>query len=131
MKELIIRVLMVEPLAAPKEVYLLNYIKLINTIVSNSNYYTCNAELLIVEDGVGILRNEEGTLLNLKGNRCVGNEIIAGTFIVVGIDKNGNFKSLTDEQVSRYSDRFKEIEEYTDEDVNEAYWYELTRFLRD
>ena len=122
---------MVEPLKAPKEVYLLNYIKVINTIVSNSNYYTCNAELLIVEDGVGILRNEEGALLNLKGNRCVGNEIIAGTFIVVGIDKNGNFKSLTDEQVSRYSDRFKKMEEYTDEDVNEAYWYELKCFLRD
>ena len=61
MKELIIRVLMVEPLKAPKEVYLLNYIKVINTIVSKSNYYTCDAELLIVEDGVGILRNEEGS----------------------------------------------------------------------
>ena len=131
MKELIIRVLMVEPLAAPKEVYLLNYIKVINTIVSNSNYYTCNAELLIVEDGVGILRNEEGALLNLKGNRRIENEIIAGTFIVVGIDKNGNFKSLTDEQLLRYYDRFKEIEEYADEDVNESYWYELTCFIRD
>ena len=52
---------------------------------------------MIVEDGVGILRNEEGPLLNLKGNRRIENEIIAGTFIVVGIDKNGNFKSLTDE----------------------------------
>ena len=131
MKELIIRVLMVEPLAAPKEVYLLNYIKVINTIVSKSNYYTCDAELLIVEDGVGILRNEEGALLNLKGNRRIENEIIAGTFIVVGIDKNGNFKSLTEEQLLRYSDRFKEIEQYIDEDVNESYWYELTCFIRD
>ena len=86
---------------------------------------------MIVEDAVGILRNEEGSLLNLKGNRCVGNEIIAGTFIVVGIDKNGNFKSLTDEQVSRYYDRFKEIEEYADEDVTASYWYDLTCFIRD
>lgn len=110
MKELIIRVLMIEPLMPPKEVYLLNYVKVFNTIVSKSNYYTCDAELLIVEDGVGILRNEEGPLLNLKGNRRIKNEIIAGTFIVVGIDENGNFKSLTDEQLSRYSNRFKEIE---------------------
>ena len=130
MKELIIRVLMVEPLKAPKEVYLLNYIKVINTIVSKSNYCTCDAVLLIVEDGVGILRNEEGALLNLKGNRRIENEIIAGTFIVVGIDKNGNFKSITDEQLLRYSDRFKEIEQYSDEDVNESHWYELTCFLR-
>ena len=86
---------------------------------------------MIVEDGVGILRNEEGPLLNLKGNRRIKNEIIAGTFIVVGIDENGNFKSLTDEQLSRYSNRFKEIEEYTDEEVNNAYWYELTCFLKD
>ena len=131
MKELIIRVLMVEPLMPPKEVYLLNYVKVFNTIVSKSNYYTCDAELLIVEDGVGILRNEEGPLLNLKGNRRIKNEIIAGTFIVVGIDENGNFKSLTDEQLSRYSNSFKEIEEYTDEEVNNAYWYELTCFLKD
>ena len=131
MKELIIRVLMVEPLMPPKEVYLLNYVKVFNTIVSKSNYYTCDAELLIVEDGVGILRNEEGPLLNLKGNRRIKNEIIAGTFIVVGIDENGNFKSLTDEQLLRYSDRFKETEEYTDEEVNNAYWYELTCFLKD
>ena len=86
--------------------------------VSKSNYYTCDAELLIVEDGVSILRNEEGPLLNLKVNRRIKNEIIAGTFIVVGIDENGNFKSLTDEQLLRYSDRFKEIEEYSDEEVN-------------
>ena len=37
MKELIIRVLMVEPLMPPKEVYLLNYVKVFNTIVSKSN----------------------------------------------------------------------------------------------
>ena len=86
---------------------------------------------MIVEDGVGILRNEEGSLLNLKSNRRIENEIIAGTFIVVGIDKNGNFKSLSDEQLLRYYDRFKEIEEYADEDVNESYWYELTCFIRD
>ena len=129
MKELIIRVLMVEPLMPPKEVYLLNYIKVFDTIVSKSHYYTCDAELLIVEDGVGILRNEEGPLLNLKGNRRIKNEIIAGTFIVVGIDKNGNFKSLTDEQVSRYSDRFKETEEYSDEEVNETYWYEFKSLI--
>ncbi len=72
-----------------------------------------------------------GPLLNLKVNRRIKNEIIAGTFIVVGIDENGNFKSLTDEQLLRYSDRFKEIEEYSDEEVNETYWYELTCFLKD
>ena len=107
------------------------YGKVINTIVSTSNYYTCDVELLVIEDGIGILRNEEGPLLNLKGNRRIENEIIAGTFIVVGIDENGNFKSLTDEQLLRYSDRFKEIEEYSDEEVNKAYWYELTCFLKD
>ena len=49
----------------------------------------------------------------------------------MGIDEKGNFKSLTDEQLSRYSDMFKEIEEYSDEEVNKAYWYELACFLKD
>ena len=76
-------------------------------------------------------RKQIGNKWGFYRKNIVVHEIIAGTFIVVGIDENGNFKSLTDEQLLRYSNRFKEIEQYTDEDVNEAYWYELTCFLRD
>lgn len=129
MKELIIRVLMVEPLKQPKEVYLLNYIKVFDAIVSSSNYYTCDAEMLILEDGIGLLRNEEGVLLNLKGNRRIGKEIIAGTFIIVGIDDYGNICSLTDELCDEYSKRFWDIEEYTYEDVNNSYWYDFKSLI--
>ena len=52
-------------------------------------------------------------------------------FCVAKIDENGNFSSLADEQLLRYSNKFKEIEQYTDEDVNKAYWYELTCFIKD
>jgi len=50
---------------------------------------------------------------------------------VAKIDENGNFSSLADEQLLRYSNKFKEIEHYSVEDVNKSYWYELTCFIKD
>jgi len=50
---------------------------------------------------------------------------------VAKIDENGNFSSLADEQLLRYSNKFKEIEHYSVEDASKSYWYELTCFIKD
>ncbi len=48
-------------------------------------------------------------MMNLPLNRDIGYDIIAGTFIIVGDDyENGDFKSLTKEQVEKYKNRFNE-----------------------
>lgn len=122
MNEIFIRAIMVEPLKHPKEIYFFNHSIIFNAIVSMSNYYTCDANLKILEDNIGILRNEEGALLNLKGNRYVEDEIIAGTFLVVGIDDNGDVISLTDEQCEKYCNKFWNIEFYSDKEVSKSYW---------
>lgn len=61
------------------------------------------------DDEVVIICNEEGKIQHLDFNRDIGHDIIAGTFIIAGEDyENGEFKSLTDEQVEKYKKRFDE-----------------------
>ena len=67
------------------------------------------------EDPVAIICNEEGKLIGLPPNRRFeysGHDwydIICGTFLIVGLSED-NFKSLTDEEVVKYTDMFKEVE---------------------
>lgn len=71
-------------------------------------------------DGTLIICNEEGKLQGLEGNRRIrdGMSIIAGTFFVVGEDGE-NFRSLTENEVTRYMDRFQNPEDI-DQDEAEA-----------
>ena len=53
--------------------------------------------------------NEEGKLLGLPFNRDIGQDIIAGPFIIVGDDPEiGEDRSLTDEQIKKYQNIFNE-----------------------
>ena len=62
------------------------------------------------EDMVGLLMNEEGKLLGMEGNRRLDTgSIIAGPFFVIG-DAGENFRSLTDEEVNRYLQKYAEPE---------------------
>lgn len=69
-------------------------------------------------DGTLIICNEEGKLQGLEGNRRIrdGASVIAGTFFVVG-DDGENFRSLTESEVVKYMDRFKEIEDISQDEV--------------
>lgn len=69
-------------------------------------------------DGTLIICNEEGKLQGLEGNRRIrdGSSIIAGTFFVVG-DDGENFRSLTESEVTRYVDRFKNPEDISPDEV--------------
>lgn len=69
-------------------------------------------------DGTLIICNEEGKLQGLEGNRRIrdGSSIIAGTFFVVG-DDGENFRSLTESEVTRYVDRFKNPEDISLDEV--------------
>ena len=70
------------------------------------------------DDPVALICNEEGKLQGLEGNRRIrdGASVIAGTFFVVG-DDGENFRSLTESEVVKYMDRFKEIEDISQDEV--------------
>ena len=71
-------------------------------------------------DGTLIICNEEGKLQGLEGNRRIhdGMSIIAGTFFVVG-DDGEDFRSLTESEVMRYMDRFKNPEDIDQDEVED------------
>ena len=60
--------------------------------------------------------NEEGKLDGLQGNRRTEFGVIAGTFFVCGLGEE-DFRSLTDDEVDKYMEKFSEPENITDEEV--------------
>lgn len=66
------------------------------------------------DDPAALICNEEGKINGLALNRAViegdaVTDIIAGTFIIAGLDGDG-FGSLTESQIERYSRMFKDPE---------------------
>ena len=70
------------------------------------------------EDPVAIVCNEEGKLNGLPLNRALIDDesgeiydIVAGTFLVTGLTED-NFGSLNDEQIKKFSERFRHPEAF-------------------
>ncbi len=63
--------------------------------------------IYLEDDGTIIISNEESKFNGMPGNRRFGDgtSIIAGPFFVCG-DAGDDFRSLTDEEVEKYMDRF-------------------------
>lgn len=53
-----------------------------------------------------VICNEEGKIRNLRPNRFIKGDIIVGTFIIVGDDKMGDFRSLSEEEIKTYKKLF-------------------------
>ncbi len=61
-------------------------------------------------DDTCLICNEEGKIKGLPFNRQVGNDIIAGTFIIAGVGDDGELISLDDKQIKQYKDKFNNID---------------------
>ena len=111
-----IRVLVVEPGMLPYEKVIPNRLKDKQDIVGGNIEYTRVDE----DESALLICNEEGKILGLPFNRDIGRDVIAGTFLIVGDDPDiGEDRSLTDEQVEKYKDRFdRESIEKTKETIN-------------
>ncbi len=122
MREFAIEVLLVEAGERPRKEIIFNSIEDFKIIVNECTAFPADAEIVEIEENVALVRNEEGVLLGLKGNRRIGDEIIAGTFFVAGIDDDGEITSLSDDKIEKYRKRFWRIEKFTDKEVSDAYW---------
>lgn len=108
------RVLIIEPMKEPHVADIENDLKSMQDVVGGL------IEVINLEDDIVMVDNEEGKLIGLEGNRRVGRDIIAGTFFLCGSNDEGEFVSLTEEQIDKYTDRFKEPEHYTPEQVEDS-----------
>lgn len=98
-----INVLIVEPNELPYEKEIPSTLKTLQNIVGG--LIECTG--MMDDSDVVLIMNEEGKINKLPLNRDIGYDIIAGTFIIAGDDiENGDFKSLTKDQVEKYKKRF-------------------------
>jgi len=82
-------------------------------------------EFVDLDDNTTLVCNEEGKIYGLEGNRRVGRDIIAGTFFLCGYNEDGQSISLTDEQISKYQEKFNEPEYYTQGEVEDTAFMEV------
>jgi len=64
-------------------------------------------------DGCVAVINAEGKLNGMQPNRRNGDDIICGPFFICGDSPDGDFISLTEQQIEEYTRRFGEIEQFT------------------
>ncbi len=100
-----IKVLVVEPNELPREEMIENTLKAKQELVGGDIEYVSRDYY----SDVIFICNEEGKLRGLPFNRDIGQDIIAGPFIIVGDDPEiGEDRSLTDEQIKKYQNVFDE-----------------------
>ena len=122
MKNFAIEVLLVEPGERPRKELIYNSLDDFKIIVNECTAFPADAEIVELEKDVALVKNQEGFLLDLEGNRCVGDEIISGTFFIAGIADEGNITSLPADKIKKYRKRFWKIEKFADKEISDAYW---------
>lgn len=108
-----IRVLVVEPNKLPKEEIIPNRLQDKQKIVDGLIEYAYLEE----DRDVVIICNEEGKINGSEPNRYIGHDVLFGTFIIVGDNDTGEDRSLTDEQIKKYKERFNEKSIYKTKEV--------------
>ena len=73
-------------------------------------------ECIYLDDGSIAVCNEEGKLNGMEPNRRLGADIICGPFFICGDTNDGDFASLSEEQIQKYSEMFAEIQAFTGEE---------------
>lgn len=94
-----LRVVMVEPGKPAYET------EIENTLKAEQEAVGGYIEVLPLDNKKLLICNEEGKLNGMRGNRRIGNDVIAGPFFIVGEDGD-EFRSLTDEEVKESLERF-------------------------
>ena len=68
-------------------------------------------------DGTFVVGNDEAKLIGLEGNRRIGGSVYAGNLLIGADDGMGGTKDLTDRQVEKYLNMFRQPEEISPEEV--------------
>lgn len=110
-----IRVLMVEPHKAPYTVEVSNKLETFQKLVGG-----LIEAVYFDDDSVGGYCNDGGKLLGLPANRRLYGDVICGNFVIFGHGDDGANVSLTDEQVEKYTEMFKEPEVISQDEIRAA-----------
>ena len=102
-----IKVLKIEPGKMPYEKEMVNDLEGIQAEVEGM------FECVYLDNNCIAVVNEEGKLNGMELNRRIGNDIIAGPFFICGDSDDGEFISLTDEQMDVFASEFNDAPVFT------------------
>lgn len=110
-----LRVVYVEPMHKPLDINILPDLTSLQNAVGGLIEPIPNG----YDDECIFVGNEEAKLRNMKGNIHLNyGGVLAGPFFVIGDDaENGEFRSLTEAEVSRYMQMFSEPENISDDET--------------
>ena len=118
MKPKTIIALRIEPGKAPVTVTLATDLDSLQKAVSIGTDYQGLIEILPFEGRIDLLCNEEGKLNGMDPNRRVGDDILFGVFYVLASTPAGNFTSLNQKEIEKYTARFAQPEKFTQEELD-------------
>lgn len=116
-----IRVLMVRPECPPEAIYLQPTLGAMRNALSlkfGDSFY--EIETKKIAKNIYVLFNKDRFLADLQGNRWVKDEILAGVFYVMAFQNKSHPRSLTDDEVERYTKRFLVPEYWSEPEVVES-----------
>ena len=118
-----IRVLFVQPHEKPFVA------EIPDTLKAKQNAVGGLIEFVYNTDETALVCDEEAKLKNKEGNRYLdGGGIIAGNFLVVGLGEE-DCRSLTDEEIQKYLDKYSEAPEITDEETSADVGFKFYGFM--
>ena len=120
MKERYIKVLKVEPKSTPVVHTLTNELTALQDAVSIGADYRGLIEVIDLNDTACILCNEESKMIGLEPNRRFFDDILCGVFDVVGQNRCREFVSLSEEQITQYSQIFANIDTFSEGEVEKT-----------
>ena len=109
-----IKTVIVRALCKPTIEYVENSLDVFQDIVGGL------IEIVMLDDKIDLLCNEEGKILSLTPNRKIGNDIIAGNFVLLSSNYEGEFISLNEEEITKCYNHFENIEIYTQKQLQEC-----------
>ena len=106
-----IKVLKIEPGKMPYEKEMVNDLEGIQAEVEGM------FECIYLDNNCIAVVNEEGKLNGMALNRRIGNDIIAGPFFICGDSEDGEFISLTKEQIDKFLSKFIDAPMFTGDET--------------
>ena len=106
------RMLIIEPHKAPYEAVIPDKLESLQEAVGGYIEITYP-----FEDNAIVISNEESKLTGMDGNRRVNGQIYAGPMLISADDGSGELTDLTDEQITKYTEMFRNPEEISQEEV--------------
>ena len=123
-----LRTLMIQPNCPPVETRIRDELESLQRAVSGQGEDALFETTYPFEDNVVVLGNEEAKLHHMAGNRRIEGGVYAGPIFLLGDTGYGELTDLTDEQISRYSERFAEPEDISDREVQDDCGYAIITF---